>query len=472
MDKFDLKLGFCLTSGLSAILTAYLMVEEYRKYKKQQLKAEKKRLKLEYKQKLQKENEGDAPKTEETHSPRRRKESFFKLDLKKIVLTGGPCAGKTTAMTEISSKLRDRGTNVLIVPEFATLIANGGGLINIHKMTMGQIIKLQSVIMKGIMTLEDNFCELAEINGGSAVILCDRGVMDGKAYIKSEAWQVLLDENEYTLVNLRDKRYDAVIHLVTAADGAEAYYKLDNNPARYEQTKELAVEIDRKIRDAWVGHPSFMYVDNVGKTFETKIAKVFENVLNVLGLPKATKFYRKYLLSKEKNDKDGLPWIPEKYRAETVTLEDTFLNSNDLKIERKIRKRGVKDSFIYIYSQTVYAKPINQMTDEEFKYDGIQRKRQITAREYMSLFEERDPTRKTLTKIRQCFIYQEQYFLIDTYTNVEDRFSLLMIEASKDMETVKIPDFLQIDKDVTNRLNFTSYTVAEKKPEEIKAEKN
>jgi len=152
-------------------------------------------------------------------------------------------------MTYISTKLRERGINVLIVPEFATIIANGGGLINIHKMSKQQIIKLQvltffhysrtnvmrqSVIMKGIMALEDHFVELAEITGGPTVILCDRGVMDGKAYIDPNGWQVLLDENGYNLVNLRDKRYDAVIHLVTAADGATEFYTLANNAARYE----------------------------------------------------------------------------------------------------------------------------------------------------------------------------------------------------------------------------------------------
>ena len=70
--------------------------------------------------------------------------------------------------------------------------------------------------------------------------------------------------------------------------------------------------------------------------------------------------------------------------------------------------KGLKDSYIYVYSTTVYEKPISEMTDEEFKYDGIQRKRQISAREYLSLYEERDPNRKTLSKMRQCFIYNEQ----------------------------------------------------------------
>lgn len=47
MDKFDLKIGFCITSGISAALTLYLAFEEWRKYKKQKLKAAKKKLKLE-----------------------------------------------------------------------------------------------------------------------------------------------------------------------------------------------------------------------------------------------------------------------------------------------------------------------------------------------------------------------------------------------------------------------------------------
>ncbi len=53
------------------------------------------------------------------------------------------------------------------------------------------------------------------------------------AYIEERSWQVLLDEIGFNAVQLRDNRYDAVIHLVTAASGAEDYYNLEN-AARYE----------------------------------------------------------------------------------------------------------------------------------------------------------------------------------------------------------------------------------------------
>ena len=44
----------------------------------------------------------------------------------KIVLTGGPCAGKTTAIQQIEKEFTERGYQVLIVPEAATILINSG----------------------------------------------------------------------------------------------------------------------------------------------------------------------------------------------------------------------------------------------------------------------------------------------------------------------------------------------------------
>jgi hypothetical protein len=49
-----------------------------------------------------------------------------------------------------------------------------------------------------------------------------------------------------------EKRYDAVIHMVTAADGAEAFYDFANE-ARFE-TPEEAVQRDKDLRDCYLGH--------------------------------------------------------------------------------------------------------------------------------------------------------------------------------------------------------------------------
>jgi hypothetical protein len=75
--------------------------------------------------------------------------------------------------------------------------------------------------------------ELAKNEGKKSVLLCDRGLMDGSAYVSKEQWDAVLDEMGWSPVHLRDKRYDLVLHLVTAADGAPDFYN-KSNEARYE----------------------------------------------------------------------------------------------------------------------------------------------------------------------------------------------------------------------------------------------
>ncbi len=73
--------------------------------------------------------------------------------------------------------------------------------------------------------------ELGALLEKPAVILCHRGVMDASAYTTEETWQIILDEQGWNTVNLRDRRYDAVLHLVSAADGAVEYFLKRNKHA-------------------------------------------------------------------------------------------------------------------------------------------------------------------------------------------------------------------------------------------------
>jgi primase-polymerase (primpol)-like protein len=66
---------------------------------------------------------------------------------------------------------------------------------------------------------------------------------------------------------LRYNRYDAVMHMVTAADGAEEFYANLSNEARYESVEE-AVEKDKKLREAYMGHKRWVMIDNNCSTFQ------------------------------------------------------------------------------------------------------------------------------------------------------------------------------------------------------------
>jgi hypothetical protein len=120
------------------------------------------------------------------------------------------------------------------------------------------------------MNLEDIFIEIARNIGGVSsnnfsqkipkvsdkhtILLFDKGVMDGSAYTDENVWQAILDETGWSTIQLRDRRYEAVIHMMTAAEGAEGFYMSSSNKDHAE-TLEEAKEIDRKLISAWCGHP-------------------------------------------------------------------------------------------------------------------------------------------------------------------------------------------------------------------------
>lgn len=88
-------------------------------------------------------------------------------------------------------------------------------------------------------------------------MVLDRGTMDNFAYIKTDS-DIVMQKLGLDLIELRETRYDMVIHMKTAADGAEEFYSLENNQARSE-SKEEAIELDKKIQAQWEGHHNFQY---------------------------------------------------------------------------------------------------------------------------------------------------------------------------------------------------------------------
>ena len=173
----------------------------------------------------------------------------FKSSIYKIVLTGGPCAGKTTALDRLAAYLRERGFRVFTVPEAATMIfSNGVGFDDLDH--VGFPFEFQKAVLATQLHLEDTFMNLAGTTGESSVLLCDRGTCDGKAYVNKATWEELLATRSLdSEVELREGRYNAVFHLVTAAAGAEPFYTLANNMARRESAPE-AIMIDEKTQQA------------------------------------------------------------------------------------------------------------------------------------------------------------------------------------------------------------------------------
>ena len=168
----------------------------------------------------------------------------------KIVITGGPCAGKSTAMSWIQNHFSEKGWTVLFVPETATELITGG----VAPWTCGTNADYQKCQM-GLQLAKEKIFEkaAATMDAEKALIVCDRGALDNRAYMDELEFSQVLADVGATEVELRDS-YDAVFHLVTAADGALAHYTTDNNGARTE-TPEEAIALDRRTCAAWDAHP-------------------------------------------------------------------------------------------------------------------------------------------------------------------------------------------------------------------------
>ena len=167
-------------------------------------------------------------------------------EITKIVITGGPCAGKTTAMSWIQNAFTSMGYTVLFVPETATEFIGGG----VAPWTCGSNRDYQLVQVSLQITKEKLFEQAATtMPADKILIVCDRGVLDNKAYMTSEDFAFVMNALKVNEVELRDG-YDAVFHLVTAAKGAEEFYTTANNQARIE-TVSQACEMDDRLLASW-----------------------------------------------------------------------------------------------------------------------------------------------------------------------------------------------------------------------------
>lgn len=199
------------------------------------------------------------------------------MDISKIVITGGPCAGKTTAMGRIQSHFTGLGYTVLFVPETATELITGG----VAPWTCGTNLDFQ----KCQMTLQLEKERIFAWGGASMpteklLLVCDRGAMDNKVYMTEDDFACVLETVGCTAEELM-RRYDAVFHLVTAAKGAPDFYTTDNNAARTE-TPEQAAELDEKLLAAWTGHPHLYVIDN-STDFENKLQRLLAQISAFLG---------------------------------------------------------------------------------------------------------------------------------------------------------------------------------------------
>ena len=360
------------------------------------------------------------------------------MTIQKIVITGGPCAGKTTALSWIANNLPDKGYRVLFVPETATELI-GGGLtpwgcgtnLDYQRCQMALQLEKERLFERGARTMDAD----------KILIVCDRGAMDNKAYMTDSEFNQLCKELDTSEEELRD-RYDAVFHLVTAAKGAVEAYTFANNAARYE-TVEQAAALDDRIIAAWTGHPHLRIVDN-STAFEEKLEKLLHEILVFLGEPVPLETERKFLI-----EYPDVKWLESQIGSRRVEISQTYLTA-DPGEEIRIRQQGSDGN--YSYYETV-KKPMDGLKQIEVE-------RHLTQKEYLKRLMDADPTKRTIRKTRYRLMYEGQYFEIDLFPFWSDR-ALCEVELSHEHAPVTLPPALKVIREVTDNAAYSNAALAE-----------
>lgn len=292
----------------------------------------------------------------------------------RLVITGGPCSGKSTCMEYFKAELERMGYTVFCLPEVATMLMTAGARLwltpdeaKVEKRVMEEKEKqeklreeyvrsalrpifsagseggttndktgivpipppgakspptgnavppnpppavttstddarsalkelLQRRVLQNMLVHEDTFVDIAVGFNTPTVILIDRGTLDGSAYCVRSDWDSILCSTNYNEEELVEARYDAVMHFVTAADGAEKFYTLENNGTRHETVSE-AVAQDGMTRRAWRSFPYVHIIDN-STAFQPKLnraLRLFRLLLPSTSLPTYERLTQKSL---------------------------------------------------------------------------------------------------------------------------------------------------------------------------------
>lgn len=360
-------------------------------------------------------------------------------NITRIVLTGGPAAGKTTLISRILREFKaEDGWKVITIPESATDLISGFGIrpfgncvsmLDFQYFVVADQLHKERLALRGAeMVPEEN-----------VLVIYDRAILDDKAYMSEEDFASLL-----SLFGTSEAQvlagYDAVLHLVTCAKGAEFAYNY-GNAARYE-TVQVAREKDDLTLRAWSRHPRLRVIDN-SVDFDDKINRAIAEIYRITGRPEPDVEKRKYLIS--------LPdtrLLCEKYNAAAVDMVQTYLTRTHPQAERRVRKQNGGLNELYFYTEKRVAEDGSRYVTEK----------PISQKAYSEYLMERDPELFPVSKTKFTFAYDGHRMAVDVYPFSGDK-AILFVYGAGD---AAIPPELEVLRNVTGDAEYKNRRLAKK----------
>ena len=356
----------------------------------------------------------------------------------KIVLTGGPAAGKTSLISRILNEFKqENGWRVITIPETATELISGFGIRPFGGCM--SMLAFQDFVIADQLHKEALALRAAEVVAEENIlIIYDRAIMDDKAYITdAEFAEVLSHFGGRTEADVL-ANYDAVLHLVTCAKGAEFAYNLGNT-ARTE-TIEHAREMDDRTLRAWSGHPNLRIIDN-SDHFDDKLNRAIREIYSILGEPAPMMKKRKYLIE--------MPDLSQfdVYNPVRLDMMQTYLIPLKPNVERRIRQQRNGDGYLYFYTEKYIMEDGSRWATE----------RPISEKHYVRYLMESDNSMHSVRKTKYRFICNGYRMEIDIYPFSNDRAVLF---AYSDGEPAALPPEVKVIREVTGDPTYKNRQLA------------
>jgi CYTH domain-containing protein/predicted ATPase len=353
----------------------------------------------------------------------------------RIIITGGPCSGKTTALAHITKFCQDHGFFPVIIPEVATdLISSGFDR---------TALSFQDFVIEK-MLFEEQLRIKAIANGHlpeNSVFIYDRWLCDSEAYVGREAFLQVLERHGLSHAEACDFN-NGVICLDTAALGAEEFYTLDNNKTR-EEGLELARTLNEKTKNAWMGAPHFKSIPNrPGVDFHGKMTECLRVLARVLGVPEPLENERWFVTE---NFKPEL--LPS--HATPIEIEQTYLIGANVGQER-VRQRSRDGYHLYYHTLKIP------------RDDGgsVEIERHINKQSFDEFLFRRDHSRRTIEKTRYCFRHADHYCELDVFRGHRTGLVKLEIEVHEMTDAVTLPLYLGDFVEVTGDKAYSNYALS------------
>lgn len=356
----------------------------------------------------------------------------------KIVLTGGPCAGKSSAIKYVEQRLEADGFGVVIIEECATKLFLRGispekiGNYEFHKQLFGKQLDEETRAYK----------QAALLHNDRAVVLSDRGLLDSRAYVTEDEFSRYAGEYNLNEDKIRNS-YDAVFHLVTAANGAENFYTTANNTVRSENI-EKARNVDENTISVWTGTPHLRVIDN-STDFEGKIERLIAEIEGFLGLPEPLEIERKFLI-----EYPDLNYLNSIKTCRKTAITQAYLTTPE-EGNFRIRKRGEGDKAVYIKTVKIKISDIRRVEIENY----------ISEKEYYNYLSRKECVTGVISKDRYCIVWNSTYYELDVYPFWNDR-ATLEIELLNEEQAYKLPEFVKLIREVTFEKEYRNLALAQK----------